>query len=290
MRGLFCGVILLALAVPVWGQTIETAAPSRDRVVPVHTALDHLTVIEVGEPVVTVAAGSAAFRIEWRDNRVFIEPTQPGATTNLFIWTASSRLNYELESAGAVEAMDFAIDYPRPAAPAKPAIPSTPHLGASDLPAKPNVIAPMLGGQPVRSESVKPSRHRVDIFLKDLFQQHDTLFIRYEIRNHSEDVYLPGIPQVFALNGIRSHVSLVGRENCQLSVAEAQRVKANGQTLLSVTDQELRSPTLAPGEETVGVVGVKLPSSSEKRRLLRINLSRDGRGPVTATLVLQGGA
>ena len=60
MRRFTSGLIVLILAVPLWAQKIETATPNRDRVVPIHTALDHLTVIEVGEPVVTVAAGSAA--------------------------------------------------------------------------------------------------------------------------------------------------------------------------------------------------------------------------------------
>ena len=293
MRRFFCGLIVLALAVPLWGQKIETAIPSRDRVVPIHTALDHLTVIEVGEPVVTVAAGSAAFKIEWRDNKVFIEPTEPGVTTNLFIWTASSRLNYELQSAGEVGKMDFAIDYPRPT-PAPPAAkvanPSGSHLGAGDPLATSYEIGPMLGGRPVHSESVKPSEHRVDVSLKDLFEQNDTLFIRYEIRNNSNDVYVPGIPRVIALNGVHSSQTLVGRENSQLNEAEAQRLKANGQVPLPVVGGKLRSTQLAPGEATVGVVGIKLPPSSQKACVLRIDFSPAGRAPVTATLVLKRGA
>ena len=135
MQRFTSGLIVLILAVPLWAQKIETATPNRDRVVPIHTALDHLTVIEVGEPVVTVAAGSAAFKVEWRDNKVFIEPTEPGVSTNLFIWTASSRLNYELESAGEVGKMDFAIDYPKPTPPppaAKVANSSGSHVGGGD--------------------------------------------------------------------------------------------------------------------------------------------------------------
>ena len=289
MQRFLGGLMILALAVPSWAQKIETATPSRDRVVPIHTALDHLTVIEVGEPVVTVAAGSAAFKVEWRDNKVFIEPTEPGVSTNLFIWTASSRLNYELESAGEIEKMDFAIDYPRPT-PATPAAKapnsSGSHVGGGDPATKSSEIGPMLGGRPVHSESVKPSGHGVDVFLKDLFEQKDTLFIRYEIRNNSNNVYVPGLPRVFALNGVHSSQSLVGRENSQLSEAEAQRLKADGQALLPVIDGKLRSTQLAPGEETVGVVEIKLPSSSQKARALRIDFSQDGRGPVAATLVL----
>jgi len=70
-------VFVLALAVPIWAQRIETEAPNRDRIVEVHTALNHLTVIEVGEPVVTVVTGSSAFKVEWRDNKVFVEPKEP---------------------------------------------------------------------------------------------------------------------------------------------------------------------------------------------------------------------
>jgi len=289
MRRFTSGLIVLILAVPLWAQKIETATPIRDRVVPIHTALDHLTVIEVGEPVVTVAAGSAAFKVEWRDNKVFIEPTEPGVSTNLFIWTASSRLNYEIESAGEVGMMDFAIDYPKPT-PAPPAAkvanPSVSHVGGGDPLAKSYEIGPMLGGRPVHSESVRPSERRVDVFLKDLFEQNDTLFIRYEIRNNSNGVYVPGIPRVFALNGVHSPQSLVGRENSQLSEPEAQRLKANGQSLLPVVDGKSRSAQLAPGEETVGVVEIKLPPASQKANVLRIDFSQDARGPVAATLVL----
>src|SRR5271157_1798395 len=131
MQRFFSGLIVLILAVPLWAQKIETATPVRDRVVPIHTALDHLTVIEVGEPVVSVAAGSPAFKIEWRDNKVFVEPTAPNVSTNLFIWTASSRFNYELSPAGPVEGMDFAIDHPKPALetnPTKPTASVSPNL------------------------------------------------------------------------------------------------------------------------------------------------------------------
>ena len=45
------GLLLLAVAAPSWAQKIETEAPNRNQVIQVHTALNHLTVIEAGEPV-----------------------------------------------------------------------------------------------------------------------------------------------------------------------------------------------------------------------------------------------
>ena len=90
MRGLIITIVTLAALVqPARAQRIEVQKPDPNRIVRVQTALNHLTVIEVREPVITVAAGSPAFKIEWRENKVFIQPTEADVATNLFIWTAS---------------------------------------------------------------------------------------------------------------------------------------------------------------------------------------------------------
>ena len=84
----------------------------------VETAPNHLSVIELAEAVTKVAAGSSSYKIEWRGHKVFVQPLDPEATTNLFIWTASGRLSYELVPAPSVEEMHFAIDQePRPPLP-----------------------------------------------------------------------------------------------------------------------------------------------------------------------------
>ena len=75
----------------------------------VHTALNHLTVIEVGEPITMAAAGSDAFEIERHANRVFVKPTRAGVSTNLFVWTEHGRSVYELQPAADVSKMDVLI-------------------------------------------------------------------------------------------------------------------------------------------------------------------------------------
>ena len=111
MKSVTLSLVLLAAAVvPVVAQKIDTETSDRTRIVHLKTALNHLTVIEVSEPVMQVAAGSPAFKVEWRENKVFVQPTEADASTNLFIWTATQRLNYELEPAGSVANMDFAVD------------------------------------------------------------------------------------------------------------------------------------------------------------------------------------
>src|SRR3982074_3529130 len=102
--------LILIATLAAFGQKIETQKPDRNKITRLGTTQNHLSVIELGEPVTQVAAGSSSFKIEWRGKKVFIQPLEPEATTNLFIWTASVRLSYELVPAESVEQMHFAID------------------------------------------------------------------------------------------------------------------------------------------------------------------------------------
>src|SRR5712691_6739756 len=101
-------LLMFVLALPL--QRIETQYPDRAKVTRVETAMNHLTVIELAEPVTLAAAGSPLFKIERRDNKVFIQPLEEDASTNLFVWTGSGRWNYELVPATSVGTMHFAID------------------------------------------------------------------------------------------------------------------------------------------------------------------------------------
>ena len=129
---------------PLPAQKIDTETPSRERVVRVQTAMNHLTVIEVAEPVATVAVGSPqAFKVERRENKVFIQPLQENVATNLFIWTASTRLNYELVPAVSdAGQMDFAIDYRQPQPQAQVAQPKP--APVADLAATGSILIPAM--------------------------------------------------------------------------------------------------------------------------------------------------
>ena len=87
----------------------QTDAPAPG-VIHVATALNHLTILEFHEPVTMAAAGSSDFQIERQENKVFVKPMKSGASTDLFVWTASKRFAYELETTQEVKNMNFAID------------------------------------------------------------------------------------------------------------------------------------------------------------------------------------
>src|SRR5664280_2741119 len=90
-----CIAILIAAA--------TLAIAQQQPVTRVQTALNHLTVIEVAEPITMAAAGSETFEIERHGTRVFVRPTKPDVATNLFVWTEHGRSIYELQPAGEVK-------------------------------------------------------------------------------------------------------------------------------------------------------------------------------------------
>ena len=275
---------LAALVVPAWAQRIEVRKPDPNRIVRVQTALNHLTVIEVREPVITVAAGSPAFKIEWRENKVFVQPTEADVATNLFIWTASGRMSYELEPAGAVEQMDFAIDQPAPPpAPAPPTVvkPPSPRATAE---AEPEVL---LDGKPIRTDGLKMPKDRVVVILKDTFHgEGNELFIRYAVRNGTQEADTLSTPQVVAINVSPSSRGVDRLSNSQLRESAAARIKVSSERPVEVVSGNLRSARVDPGQETVGLVGVKLPAIKNGPTVLRLMFPKDAKGQPTATMVL----
>src|SRR6266487_4169219 len=174
MRRLLIGTLALTMTFPpLPAQKIDTETPSRERVVRVQTAMNHLTVIEVAEPVATVAVGSPqAFKVERRANKGFTQPLQENVATNLFIWTASTRLNYELVPAVSdAGQMDFAIDYQQPKREAE--------LQPTPLPPKPQSALPadmLLHSTPVKLGVPRSKQPHVDVTIRDVYRTENQLF------------------------------------------------------------------------------------------------------------------
>lgn len=277
-------VALTGLAQPVWGQKVEVRKPDRGQILHVQTALHHLTVIEMTELVSTVAVGSPLFKVEWRENKVFIEPTETGVATNLFVWTPSGRSSYELDPPGAVLQMDFAIDQPLADPPT--ALLSADRSGKPSDPSSDSWPAEvLLDARPVRFYGPISDKDRVAVYLTDLLEHDGQIFIRYTIRNQTQRAYMPGVPQVVTLNTPRYRESLYVLSNAQLSSDRAARLKCNGETPVEVTKGEIRSPRIEPGQETMGIVAIKL-AAPHAPTVLRLVFLADAKGPISATLVL----
>jgi hypothetical protein len=283
---------LLALAVMLPAQKIENATPARDRVVRVQTAMNHLTVIEVAEPVATVAVGSPqAFKVERRENKVFIQPLQEGVATNLFIWTTTTRLNYELVPAVSdAGQMDFAIDYRQPERQAELQPKPAPAPAAKEA-AVP--IEMLLRGTPVKQVGFPHSQPtRVEVLIRDVYRTENQVFIRYTIENRSGSLYRPATPRILSLRSPRCSRSLISLANSQLGQEYQSHLWADGGDPVSVVHAEHPVANIGPGASGVGVVAIQLPNETDRANrngsptVLQMEFPADGARPVVATLVL----
>jgi Conjugal transfer protein len=285
-------VMMPLVLAPLAAQKIEDETASRERVVRVQTALKHLTVIEVAEPVTTVAVGSPeAFKIERRENKVFIEPLEENVATNLFIWTASTRLNYELVPAiSDAGEMDFAIDYRPPQPQAKIAGPksSEPQAKASDLPIPSEML---LNGIPVRLAGASSARTDFGLVLRDVYRTQDEVYVRYSVENRSSKTLRTGVPTVVSLSNPELDPSLWSLHNSQLGTKYASRLKTSGPPLpIQIRCTERDFAEIAPGDEQVGLVALHMPGGSNygsgRPTVLEFRFPLDRGGRLTATLVL----
>ena len=264
-----------ATGLPLDGQKIERESSDRSQIVHLKTALNHLTVIELREPVTQVATGSQSFKVEWRENKVFVQPTEADASTNLFIWTASERLNYELEPAGDVAGMDFAVDQIPLAQPKPVSVPQPPQPSPTEI---------LLAGKAVRLQSAKSSHKPVEVTICDLYERDGRLLVRYAVRNRGSHVYEMSGLQVYELTGVRYPQSLYPLVDSQLGDQESSRVTAKQLIPVPVLENHFQTEHLAPGDESVGVVALRVPSSTEPT-ILRFQFPDDDKQQIAALLV-----
>lgn len=277
-------VSCIAVAVfgwPAMGQKVETEKSDEGRIVHVQTALDHLTVLEMGEPVSAVAVGSSSFRVEWRGNKVLIEPTEAGVATNLFVWTPSGRFNYELDPAGTVRQMVFAIDRKDPNPPT-----ITIARNETNRSGGPSAAEVLMGITPVRLIGGDSEKNGVTVSVTDILERDGQTLIRYSIRNGTNRAYVPGIMQVVALRSPWYRQSLYTLRDCQLSSRETSGLRSDGAAPVEVTDAEMPLLEIKPGETAAGIVTVKVPPIRTEPTVLQLNFLADPDRKVSATLVL----
>jgi hypothetical protein len=280
-------LVLMTSELPLPAQKIEVETPSRERVVRIQTAINHLTVIEVTEPVTTVAVGSPqAFKVERRENKVFIQPLQENVSTNLFIWTASTRLNYELVPAIAdAGQMDFAVDYPQPSAPAK--VSDLKKDSGADANALPDDL--LLKAKPVRL--LGAAKADFTVLIRDVYKKEEAVFVRFSIENRSNRVLRTGMPNVVSLSGLRFDQSLWSLQNSQLGSAYSSRLKVEGApTPIKITRCDPSVVEVAPGEQSIGLIRLELPaqkpSANKQPTVLQFEFPVDHSAAISATLVL----
>ena len=276
-------VIIFVMSSCAFSQKIETQKADRQRITRVATSQNHLTVLEFNEPVKEVAVGSSNFKVEWRENKVFVQPLEADGTTNLFVWTASGRQSYELVPAGTIGETQFAIDE-EAVAPPKADPPPPPKPAVVEQPKVPSAM--LIDSTPIKSVAAAKAEGRVQIVLRDVYEADGRVFLRYAIVNGSEKPYLPAPPDVFRLKSPRSSQTLIPLAATQ--VGAGFPLKWKDVDYVHVRYSEERTSVVEPGEAAHGLVAFDLPARVRpgERTVLRLTFPDDSVGHINVHLVL----
>lgn len=253
----------------------------------VETSLNHLTVIEFGEPVTTLAiADTDSFQVERHDDKVFVKPIREGVSTNLFVWTASRELSYELDPAGQLASMDVLIRT-GPTSTAHPAGQSASEATDAEIKKIASLVLTqaMMGAQDIANDNRKPTSDRVQVVVDQVYRSKDQLYIRYSVTNQTKAPFRLTTPDVFAPLPTQQPVSLVGLRNHQLSPETFASFKAKPGTSITVVQAESASKDLAPGRKTTGVVSIG-SSSGNSPQIYELNFGNDQNAPLSVVVVL----
>ncbi len=164
---------ILSLALVAVAARAQSTSQSQIR--HIETSMNHLTVLEFGESVTTLAiADPDSFQVERHDDKVFLKPLREGVSTNLFVWTASRELSYELDPAGQLAQMDVLVR-------AEP-VPN-PHTGtqASAEPSDTEIrkiaslvlTQAMMGVEDIVHDAEKRATGRVEVDLEQVYRAKD---------------------------------------------------------------------------------------------------------------------
>jgi hypothetical protein len=229
----------------------QANAVGSDPIIHVETALNHLTVLEFHEPVTMAAAGSSDFQIERESNKVFVKPIKSGVSTDLFVWTASRRFAYELETTEEVKKMNFTIDNAPPEV-AKPA-PSTDADQVADV----VLTSALLGGEEISPPRSRSPKGQVTVRVERVYRTRSTVYVHYEIVNNTSLTYQVTAPEVRQLQPDPSTLSFSELIHSQLDGRAIDKLDGAREIPLPVAHSENESPTLGAGQKSQGVLAIR---------------------------------
>jgi hypothetical protein len=261
-----------------------------DRVTPIHTALDHISVIALPETITRVAAGSEAMQIEWHGNDVFVKPLQSGQSTDLMVWTEHQFSTYELEAPGDVKQMTFVLDEtssPIPQGARSGAV------GAADPPAKSTtdqitesaIGSTLLQVTPVTARGVHPPSDGINVSIKEVVRDGGFLYVRFAVTNSTTLPYRIEPPTVFKIATRKRTDFLPSMKDTQITPKTLARFRSNQTGQVSVERTDIPQKDLLPGQTSEGVVEIK-PGDPATPGIYEFDFGADGGHAIKATAVL----
>lgn len=280
MRRLFLSSLVCAASLG-WSQKMITVTASPSGMIPVHTALNHLTVIELPSRIEKVAAESNTFQVEWQDKTVYVYAQQTGAATNLLVWTKQGKVIYELlPPTSDVSQMDVSVETRLPAP--LPAV--SPRPPVEQIPADMLVRARIVEW----AGSHKTPKHAPALLVRDVYREKDRLYLRYQVENNTTESLSIRAPRVVAAIAKTLPPSLASGRPVQIASDRGSGlVEQQSEEVLPLFAEESTPGSLAAGKTSLSVVGVELPAAvSHYALLVRLWVSVQNASSLEATVVV----
>ena len=267
----------ICIAILISASTLAIA--QQQPVTKVQTALNHLTVIEVAEPITMAAAGSEAFEIERHGTRVFVRPTKPDVATNLFVWTEHGRSIYELQPAGEVSKMDVLVtSAQQPATHA--AVESVSKEDVAKV-AEQVLSQTLLNTKPVNAVGIRTQKNRVNVRLEDVARGKDAIYVRYQVTNLSTVPYRISAPSVSVLTAAGTSMP---DANLQLGAGYLEAFGKMGIAPIELLHSEIDQQDVAPGKTSTGVLAIRRSGGSPQ--IYQFVFGSDNISPIVTAAVL----
>ncbi|AXC15416.1 hypothetical protein ACPOL_6172 [Acidisarcina polymorpha] len=250
----------------------------------IHTALHHLTAIDLGEPIQFIAAADLeSFQIERAGDKVLLQPLKESATTNLILWTASRQVAYELDAPGDVAKMNVLVRN----------LPASPRAAADASFAKERqeiaaaaTSQAMLGAQNIVAEQpLKLSPTEVSVTVLHVLHTGEGTFLQYEIVNHSTTPFRVTTPSIARLLPSQTPISLLALRNHQISPQTLSGFKAKPDWTATTVTGESAQTDVSPGASTSGYVLVHR-SAATTPEIYQLNFGSSASGALVETVVI----
>jgi len=215
-----------------------------------------------------------------------VKPLREGVSTNLFVWTASRELSYELDPASQLAAMDVLVRTDPPPNPHKSA-----QAAAEPSDAEIRKIASlvlteaMMGVEDIAHDADKRAADRVEVTLDQVYRAKDQIYIRYSVVNQTSVPFRVTTPDVFAPMPTEQPVSLISLKNHEITSRTFAAFKVKQGSSLPVVQAESVTRDLAPGEKTTGVVSIGRSSATEPQ-IYQLSFGADQDGSLKVEAVL----
>jgi hypothetical protein len=278
--------LLLAAGSIVSAQTITHQTVNPNAVTPVATALNHLSLIELPEPITRAAVGSDDIRIEWHGNTVALKPVRQGQSTNLFVWTEHTQSTYEILPPGEVTRAAFVIDETNGRTDVSKPAENEARISETEIQkAADTLIAQaMLQSSAVNSRGVKDAKDHVNVRITEVVRDKDALYVRYTVSNPGQHPYRLSDPVVFSFTPAVASNVVGSLKGLQVPEQKVQALGSGTTSNLMVREGRISNRDVNPGQTVDGVLCFQ--QIDEQPQIYRFVFANDESHPVSAAAVL----